>query len=242
MPARMHPDGKWRYRKVVTLSDGTRTRISGTPATNTKAAAETAEGRAVAERLRLAREEQRAKAMPTFADWFHGRFWTERLLSRLQSAGELENKRSIYRNHLGPFFGARRLADIHTSDIATFRAALIGRALSPKTINNILAVASTALKYAVEAEILERAPRIGLVPNEPPEVAFWEFDEYARIVAAAAQLDPDTLAAVTLAGETGMRVGEVTGLLWRDIDLIAGTITISQTLRRGVVGLPSLPT
>jgi hypothetical protein len=44
MPAyRDKRDGRWRYRKWVALPNGTRTRITGTPATDTKVAAEAAE-------------------------------------------------------------------------------------------------------------------------------------------------------------------------------------------------------
>ena len=35
--------GRWRYRKVITLSDGSKRRITGTPDINTKQAAEEAE-------------------------------------------------------------------------------------------------------------------------------------------------------------------------------------------------------
>src|SRR4029453_13663466 len=46
-------------------------------------------------------------------------------------------------------------------------------------------------------------------------------------------------AAVVLAGEAGLRVGEVKGLRWReDVDLVARTITVNQQIRRGVAGTP----
>ena len=36
-------DGKWRYRKTITLTNGRKLRISGTPPISTKVAAEEAE-------------------------------------------------------------------------------------------------------------------------------------------------------------------------------------------------------
>jgi hypothetical protein len=36
-------DGRWRYRKWVSLPDGRRIRVTGTPATDTKKAAEAAD-------------------------------------------------------------------------------------------------------------------------------------------------------------------------------------------------------
>jgi hypothetical protein len=38
-------DGKWRYRKTITLTNGRKLRISGTPPISTKVAAEDAERR-----------------------------------------------------------------------------------------------------------------------------------------------------------------------------------------------------
>jgi hypothetical protein len=42
-----------------------------------------------------------------------------------------------------------------------------------------------------------------------------------------------------LAGEAGLRVGEVKALRWReDVDLVAGTITVNQQVRRRCFGTP----
>jgi integrase len=127
------------------------------------------------------------------------------------------------------------LDKIGTSTIAAFRAALLKKELKAKTINNILAVVSTVLRYAVDAEILAWSPKIGLLRYERPEIEFWEFDEYARIVVAAEGVSPTCAAAVLLAGEAGLRVGEVMGLRWSDVDFIGGTITVAQKIRRGEV-------
>jgi integrase len=46
-------------------------------------------------------------------------------------------------------------------------------------------------------------------------------------------------AAVCLAGEAGLRVGEVKAIRWReDIDLTARTVTVNQQVLRNVYGTP----
>jgi integrase len=222
----------------VKRDDGKKVRVSGTPQINTKAAAEAAERREIERVLREPADAPQKKEVPTFDEWFHGRFWTERLLSRQQSVGELENKRCIYKHHVGPFFGEMALDKIATPTIAAFRAALIQKELKAKTINNILAVVSTVMNYAVEAELIDRAPKIGLLRYERPEIEFWEFDEYAQLVEAAEAMGHMAAAAVLLAGEAGLRVGEVTGLRWCDVDFVGGSITVAQKIRRGEVGPP----
>ena len=111
--------------------------------------------------------------------------------------------------------------------------------LSDKTINNILAVLSKPLKYAEDLEIIPKAPKVGLLKIEPPDIEWWELPEYARILQAARAEGPLAFAAACLAGEAGLRVGEVKALRWReDVDLVAGTITVNRQMRRGVVGTP----
>ena len=66
---------------------------------------------------------------------------------------------------------------------------------------------------------------------ERPEIVVWDFAQYARLLAAAKEGD-EWYAAVCLAGEAGLRVGEMSALRWReDVDLVAGTITVNQQTR-----------
>jgi hypothetical protein len=72
-----------------------------------------------------------------------------------------------------------------------------------------------------------------------PEIEAWELEQYARILAAAKQEGPAIYAAVCLAGEAGLRVGEIKALRWReDVDMVAKTITVNQQMRRGIAGTP----
>ncbi len=50
-------------------------------------------------------------------------------------------------------------------------------------------------------------------------MAFYDFDEYERLVAAAWSMDASTLLIVLLGGEAGLRCGEMIAFEWRDVDL-----------------------
>lgn len=63
MGAYRDSEGKWRYRKWITLADGTGTRVKGTPALNTKVAAEQAEKRHL-ERVVNGRREPPVRSQP----------------------------------------------------------------------------------------------------------------------------------------------------------------------------------
>jgi integrase len=124
-------------------------------------------------------------------------------------------------------------------EINRFRARLVARKLSDKRINNVLAVLSKCLHYAVEAEVISRMPKIGLLKVERPEIMPLSFEEYARLLRAARPEGPRWAAALSLAGEAGLRVGEIKALRWReDVDLVGETVTVNTQVRRGIVGTP----
>lgn len=177
--------------------------------------------------------------MPTFHDWFTGRFWREWVVGRRNKPTDVKSKNTIYAGYLKDAFGERRLDEIGTGEVAAFRALLVEQELAPKSINNILAVLSKPMKYAVDCELIAKAPRIGLFKVERPEIESWDFEQYARLLAAAKLEGADWYAAVCLAGEAGLRSGEVKALRWReDVDMIAKTITVNQQTCHGETTTP----
>lgn len=240
MPTRRGKDGRWRYRKVVHLPDGSTMRISGSPDINTRLAAEAAERAHIERALKEAATPGLARReVPTLDTWFNGRFWNEWVVGRKNKPSEVESKKSIYKIHLKDTLGERTLDEIGVGEVAGFRASLVKKKLSDKRINNVLTVLSKALRYAADVEVITRAPKVGLFKVERPEILSWEIEEYARILDAAKGEGDVVLAAVALAGEAGLRVGEVKALRWReDVDMVARTITINRQMRRGVFGTP----
>ncbi len=247
-------NGGWFFRATAKSADGKKVRIYGTPGVpgpyqdlpNTKIGAQAAEDRAKAHALTgtvpAGAAQPTASAeeeVPTFDEWFNGRFWREWVVGRKNKHTEVISKQTIYECHLKDFFGPLRLDQIRTPTVASFRALLVEKGLSDKRINNILAVLSKPMKYAVDCEIIAKAPKIGLVKVERPEIVAWDFAEYARILRAAREESDEWYAAVCLAGEAGLRSGEIKALRWReDVDLIAGTITVNQQTCYGVTTTP----
>ncbi len=78
-------------------------------------------------------------------------------------------KNNIFDNHLEPWFQKMPLDEIDVGEIARFRAALVGSGLGDKRINNILAVLSKPLKYALDCEVITKSPKIGMFKVERPE-------------------------------------------------------------------------
>ena len=225
----------WMIDVTYEPPGGIKQRVRETSPVNTRRGAEEYERKVLA----ALADGTYGKEMPTFSEWFHGRYWTEWVVATKNKPSTVEGKRAIYAQHLAKPFGALRLDAITIGRIAAFRASLVESGLTEKTINNILAVLSKPLKYARDVEILDRAPKVGLFKVEPPEIEFWEMEQYARLLDAARKMDAIVYAAVCLAGEAGLRVGEVKALRWReDVDMVAKTITVNQQMRRGITGTP----
>jgi integrase len=252
MPVRRDPrTGRCYFRVTVILPGGKQRRLFGTPGvpdlyqelSPNPAGAKEAEQRAIrqafADAVAAANPPLAKKEVPTFHEWFTGRFWREWVIARRNKPTEVKSKEYIYGRHLKPAFGDVKLDEILTSDVAAFRASLVEKGLGDKRINNILAVLSKPLKYALDCELIVKAPKIGMYKTERPEIEPWDFEQYARLLAAAKAEGPDWYAAVCLAGEAGLRSGEVKGLRWReDVDIIARTITVNQQTCYGITTTP----
>ncbi len=108
--------GRWRYRKRVRLYDGTFTRVKGSPALNTKAAAEQAERAHIERTLRGALGLEAKKEVLTFAR-FVGEIWWPKYRTGggtrgINSPTTLMEKEMHLRVHLVPKLGHVNLTQI----------------------------------------------------------------------------------------------------------------------------------
>lgn len=115
-------DGKWRYRKTIALPNGRTLRITGTPPVSTKVAAEVAERKHI-ERALTSRDAPTKKEVPRF-DTFAQEF-LEKYAAVKNKPSEIGTKRSIFRHHLVPRFGTKKLDEIDAEGIAGYTSAAL---------------------------------------------------------------------------------------------------------------------
>jgi integrase len=166
------------------------------------------------------------KTTPTFAE-FVPRYLADHVKANREKPSTQKAKRGICANHLIPAFGHLRLDAITTEDIQRLKLALAERA--PKTLNNILAVFNTILKVAHQWGVIEAIPVRGKwVKTTTPSMAFYDFDEYDRLRAAARKVGARHELLVLLAGDAGLRCGEIRALRWSSIDFGRGLLTVER--------------
>jgi integrase len=175
--------------------------------------------------------------VPTFNN-FAPRWIEEYARANRQKPRGVESKESILRVHLLPRFGSMRLDDLVDSDVQALKADLAER--SAKTVNNVLTVLGKMLRIAVRWRVLQQMPvQIELLPVQLPEVAFYEFDEYARMVdVCTTMLSAEVSALVLLGGDAGLRMGEIIGLEWEDVDWRRGQLCIQRSESKGHITSP----
>ena len=169
---------------------------------------------------------QPKKEVPTFKN-FAPRFMDGHARANRHKPSGIATKERMLRLYLVPALGHKRLDVITNEDVQHLKRQLQVKA--PKTVNNVLAVLSKLLKVAVEWNVIERMPCIvRLLPIPKTEASFHGFDEYERLVKAAAD-DGQTLVVVLLGGEAGLRCGEMIALERKDIDLARGRICVQRS-------------
>lgn len=145
-------------------------------------------------------------------------------------------KRASLRAHLVPFFGKMRLTEITSLHIEQFKSAKLESGLSPQTINKHLNILGKCLRCAEEWDELKQVPRMKLLKVPPRGFDFLSQDESEKLLASIE--DPVWHTLILIALRTGLRVSELLGLEWPDIDFNRQLLCLRKSLVRGVFTSP----
>jgi len=165
-----------------------------------------------------------------------GQFLTEHWLPGLVKIrpSTLRSYQSHVDLYLVPAFGGVRLSGLTTPLINRLYTDLLqgsghrGRKLSPATIRRVHATLHSALGDAQRWRLIPYNPATGteLPTVRRGEMKVWSGEELGAFLLAAAD---DRLSMLyRLVAHTGLRRGEAVALRWSDVDLTAGSLTISN--------------
>lgn len=142
--------------------------------------------------------------------------------------------------HILPELGDTQIDDLGRRQISEFLTAhqadgnLRGEALSATSTNLMLTVLNAAFTYACDMELLSANPcdRIRRVPGPPSRVEAFTREEQRRLEEAIAVSEDRRLFGIRLCLYTGLRIGELLGLEWQDVDMEKGILHIQKTVYR----------
>ena len=167
---------------------------------------------------------------------------TQWLASHAQQACKFSTSR-IYdvnlRRHVFPILGSLALSALTRSECRQLITACREKGLSRKSIENICRTVSSVLTQAVEDGLITANPafrlgryyRTGDAPTQ--EIRPFTREEASLFLETARQLAPREFPLFLCALRTGMRLGELLGLQWGDIDFNGRFIEVRRNLVAG---------
>lgn len=177
----------------------------------------------------------------TLSEWLNQ--WLEQMALTLRPS-TLEHYRSDIDHYVKPYLGQKKLTQITAADLRKLYDTLKERGrvhprpgqrrgLSSTTVHGIHTTLHYALKSAVAQRLLPHNPADHV---DPPKIANKTMhilnDEQLDAFLAAVEQDPVWHGFFYTELTTGLRLGEICGLMWSDFDAGKGTLRISRTLHK----------
>lgn len=144
----------------------------------------------------------------------------------------LSNYRTLLKNHLLAEFGEQPVGRIGLRQVEGYLTRLGQSNLSASSRRSIQLVLQMVLRHG-EAQGLCVLPEFPPLPSSDtsPIPTLTETEFFQLRDNLLSHLDALRMG-ILLCMHTGLRIGEVCALRWSDIDLAAGTLTVSRTLQR----------
>jgi integrase len=173
------------------------------------------------------------------AEWLDTWIASHRAAGRISASTE-QRYAGIIRKHLKPALGSLLLSEIkpvHVEQVKTRwltgAESTARRPLAPSSVHQHLVVLSEALGEAERLQLMSRNPVTQVkspTKGGHTERRILTEDEIRDVLGAAKETSVDVLLRVALA--TGLRIGEMLGLQWSDIDNDAGTLLVQRNARQ----------
>lgn len=204
---------RWRY---AFMHRGMRYTGSAPASDNTKTAAKIAER----EHLDRLRRGIMGKSTPTVAE-FVASFLDYQATEVRPTT--LENQTIHLTQHVAPALGRLKLDAVTQRDLDSLKASW---GCAPRTINARLDTVRRMFAQAVEWKLIAAAPTVKAV-KVPPDVPRFLTEQEAGDLIRAAR--PEWRGMIVVGLRTGLRIGELRGLRWGDVDLPRMSLHVRRT-------------
>lgn len=141
--------------------------------------------------------------------------------------------------HIREGFAGVALVDLTSTAVQEWESGLLAGGMAPVGVRKCHVLLKQCMEFAARDGYVRRDPCALVKPPKLPKKPPNALDAAGRNAVRALLVDgaptPENTAAL-MALYTGMRRGEVCGLMWRDVDLDAGTIFVSRSIGVGTGG------
>ena len=143
--------------------------------------------------------------------------------------------------HIVPMLGERNISELGRREIQEFLTQQKkdgnmrnGEKLSATSTNMMLSVLNLAFEYACDMEYIEENPcvRVRRTKAETKKIEAFTIEEQRAIEMEISRSNDRRLHGILLCLYSGLRIGELLGLTWNDVNLDSGVIKITKTVYR----------
>lgn len=162
--------------------------------------------------------------------WY--RTWMEEYKATTVKTGTIESYECMYQYYVKPVIGKKLLKDVRGEHLQKLFNDLAREGYSKSTISLIHVLLNSMFKQALKNELIKKNPvSLTTLPRgeKKKERRVLSREEQDLLLEEIKGHELEPLIQIALA--TGMRIGELTGLEWQDIDFTRKEITVRGTLK-----------
>lgn len=161
-----------------------------------------------------------------FSEWHHS------ILHRVKESTAANYTMKVNK-HILPIFGYKKAELLTQSDVYDFIAQKQSEGLSNRYITDIIIMMKTIFKYAVRTyHIFNPLDGIMLPKKKKTEIQLLDESEQTALQQYIAKNQNKTTLSIALSMSTGIRIGELCALQWKDVDLEKRILTVRKTMQR----------
>jgi len=174
-----------------------------------------------------------AERLPTVEEF--AATWLEHGRAKRHKPSTMHNKAVLLRCHLLPLLGKLRLNEVTDKTLAMVTKKR--EDLEPGSVNNLLKYIVAMMRCAKEHGHKVEIPKASYLEDDVESV-WYTPEQLEELVKSAGTFCPADLVLILLAGEAGLRSGEIGALRWTDVDFAKREVNIRRNLVRGHEGTP----
>jgi integrase len=177
--------------------------------------------------------------IPYFNDYCQ--LWLDDYIKPTRRSTTYQRYTSVLKLHVGPIIGKIPLDQIKRSHIRNALLNISKKGLSKSTVSMARNVISGTIEYAMEEELVTTNPtngvlkKLGLDSRSRPLVQPMTPDEVALFLGTCSLQTKKWYPFFLCAFRTGMRLGELLGLRWGDIDWTNKSVQVQRSFRHGKI-------
>ena len=174
---------------------------------------------------------------PMFKEY--AQLWLEGYIRPLRRDTTYERYHSILERHVFPVLGKVPIDEMKRTEIRNFLITLLKKGASWGTVCLVRDVISGPMVHALDDELIVANPvsgifrRINPPHNQKREIDPLRHEEVALFLETCSKFYPEHYPFFLTAFRTGMRLGELLALQWRDVDWYGKFILVRRSYKRG---------